>query len=243
LILTALLLLASAVCYGIGFYAVGEVPGPVVWATIFTLLWYGISAGMLLTGRQAWWGAQVVGLLAWEWLGPPLLAHSEVRANAPHTAWLLLVLANASGIAAQLVASIAVLRGVRASSRRRLAVAVIAAFAIPLTVISANVFIAAHNIDNTNEGTAPRLVLAVLCAAVPALVLFGAPVPALWWGWLIGGALFALDNTVLLHYNRSDYPLTGPIAQWVLLAALLVVVLVAARLTAPAGRPAEPRRS
>jgi hypothetical protein len=118
----------------------------------------------------------------------------------------------------------------------------VTAFAVPLSIICANVIIAANSIQNTNEGTGLRLVLAAVCAATPALVLFGAPVPALWWGWLLGGALFAVDNTISLS-NRGDYPLTGPIVQWLLLAALLVVVLVAARLTAPRGRPAEPHRT
>ena len=241
LVIAAVLGTAAAVLYLVGSYVVGTDSFSGNWFTDLGILAYVIAVVLLFTTRDPRWGGVIVGLLAWEWLNPAILLHSEVRSALPLRSWVLLALADLAAIAAQLCASVAVLRAPRGRRRttrlvRGLLAGAVAAVSVPLSVIAANVLAAASGIYTT-EGTNLRIVLAVWCAVVPPLILFvasgNAAAPLVWWAWVLGGAFVTLDNAVLLHRNRSDYSMLGPWWQLFLLIGVAIAVAGATWLTRP----------
>lgn len=69
---------------------------------------------------------------------------------------------------------------------------------------------------------------AITCAAVAAAVLFIAPAPTVWWGWLIGGAVTVAQIANSYHDAGFRLPTTVLIDS-ALLAGLAIAALVMKR--------------
>jgi hypothetical protein len=227
-VVAALFLLAGAALYGVAFL-VGDLTPVGLLVTMLATVPYAACAILILWRRPVWWGGLVAGLLAWEWLIPPLAFDSTTVANLPRPLWIILVLGNLSALTAQICGTVGAVRARGVTRHRLVRSGVFLVIAVPLSVHSANMFVVSNAVEQMNDGAGSRTAAGLVCALVPVLVALYAPARTLWYAWLAGGTLIAAQNTVLFAAKQLDWPVADQVAEWVMLAVITGVVFLMGR--------------
>jgi hypothetical protein len=236
----ALLLFASALCYGVAIAASTQVTPPGVLATLLIVVPYGTLAVLGFARWRGWWSGVVAGLLAWEWLVTPTLGQQETLDHLPVGEWITLAVGNSLGLAALVCAIVDVVRhrsrAPRGAAGRVVQALIVSAFAVPLSRTAIDLFYLTNGIVLMDDGQGQRLAAALACAAVAGLMPLVAPAWTVWAGWLLGGALTTLRSTILYYFAGHTYDSTIQVIDAALLGGLLVTVLLIRRFgRAPSG--------
>jgi hypothetical protein len=146
-VVTGMLLVATAVCYGLGI--VGGATDVDVVNTLLTIVQYGTVAALLLTRRTPALLALSAGMLAWEGLVTPLFWQQEMMDNVPHSLWITLVVGNLIALTAFVCAVVGVILARRPGgslARRAVQAVVVAVFAVPLSFTIIHLWFVANRI-------------------------------------------------------------------------------------------------